>query len=137
MGFVGKDPDIRTTPSQKQVVSFSLATSKMVKGEKKTSWHTIISWSKSADRIKKGDKLYIEGEIDHRTWDDKEDPSKKHYKTEIVSNFFLWVNPKQDTPTNHGGEAVYTQPGSKDEFAGNANMGQNEPPLQTDDDLPF
>ena len=113
IGRCGKDPEVRTTPNGKQVANFTLATSEKYNDKEVTEWHKIVSWSKSADKIRKGDKLYIEGKIQTRSWDDQS--GQKRYTTEIVSNIFLWMNPRQDTPANHGGfpEPVYTQPGSQ------------------------
>ena len=84
IGNVGKEPEIRKTQSGISVASFSLATSKKIKGEDKTEWHRIVAWDKLAEIVEKyvhkGDKLMIEGEIETR---DYEKDGQKVYTTEI------------------------------------------------------
>jgi len=91
IGNVGKDPETRRLENGSQVTQFSLATTKKWKdkdGNKKedTQWHKIVLWrvlSKVAEQyVKKGDKLYIEGYISNRSYDDKD--GNKKYITEIV-----------------------------------------------------
>lgn len=117
IGNVGKAADIRSTTTGKQVATFTLATSEKYNNEIKTQWHNIVSWSPSAGKIKKGDKLYIEGKLDYRTWD-KPDGSKA-YKTEIVAILFLFMNSKkpEQTPTNdwQNNTGVQTPPPSPPE----------------------
>lgn len=83
IGNVGKDPEVITTQSGKQIAKFSLATSD---GEN-TQWHNIIAWEKTAEIISKyvhkGNKLAIIGRITYRSWDDKE--GVKRYSTEIIA----------------------------------------------------
>ena len=87
MGHTGKDPEIRTSQGGMTVVNVNIATSKTVKGEKKTEWHRIVLFDKRADlvakHVKKGDLLYVEGEIQTREWTDK--GGTKHYTTEILA----------------------------------------------------
>jgi single-strand DNA-binding protein len=96
IGLVGKEPDIRTTQDGKEVASFSLATTESWKdkntGEKKdkTEWHRIVVFGALAgivkNYVKKGSKLYVEGQLKTREWTDKD--GIKKYTTEIVLQGF-------------------------------------------------
>jgi single-strand DNA-binding protein len=94
LGNVGKDPEIKSTTGGTLVANLSLATSERYKdkgGEwkERTEWHNLVSYARGAeilrDYVKKGSKLYVEGRITTRSWDDKE-TGKKAYRTEIVVN---------------------------------------------------
>jgi len=94
IGNLGNDPEVRSTTGGNRVATFSLATSRSwndASGAKqeKTEWHRCVVWntknSQLADivekYVKKGDKLYIEGRIEYRQWQDKENQTR--YSTEI------------------------------------------------------
>jgi single-strand DNA-binding protein len=92
LGNVGKDPEIRTTPGGTMVANFGLATSERQKDTSgnwsdKTEWHNVVAFSKLAeivrDYVKKGSKLYVEGRLNTRNWEDK-DTKKKVYRTEVI-----------------------------------------------------
>lgn len=96
VGNVGKDPDIRYVEG-KPVASFSLATTERafttatdVNIPEKTEWHNIVMWGKNAEYaekyIRKGAKLYIEGKIRTRIWEDKN--AIKRSVTEIYVDTF-------------------------------------------------
>lgn len=94
LGNVGKDPEIRATGGGMTVASFSLATTDRAKDQSgnwtdKTEWHNLVAFQRTAeiirDYVKKGTKLYVEGKIQTRSWDDKESGQKK-YRTEIIVN---------------------------------------------------
>lgn len=96
LGNVVRDPDLRYTPNGAAVISFSVATNRRYKkGEEWTdevSFHNIVVWNNAeslSQRIKKGTRLYIEGRLQTRSWDDKE--GKKQYKTEIVADRVLLI----------------------------------------------
>lgn len=91
LGNVGKDPEIRALPSGVKVATLTLATSDRYKdksGEWKeqTEWHTVVAYARVAEVIEKyvnkGSKLYIEGKIVTRSWEDTRSGEKK-YQTEI------------------------------------------------------
>lgn len=104
IGNLTKDPEIKSLPSGVTVGNFSIATNKSYKdksGNKReeVQFHNIITFGKTAEIIhqyvKKGHQIYVEGEIQTRSWDDKE--GKKQYRTEIlVNNFQFGNNPKSD-----------------------------------------
>ncbi|MBX9928980.1 MAG: single-stranded DNA-binding protein, partial [Gemmatimonadaceae bacterium] len=96
IGNLGSDPEIRTTPNGSKVAQFSIATSRQWNGtngekQEKTEWHKCVAWNQGtkgsglADVIeryvKKGDKLFVEGRIEYRQYEDKEKQTK--YVTEI------------------------------------------------------
>jgi single-strand DNA-binding protein len=94
IGNLGSDPEVRSTTGGNRVATFSLATSRSwndASGNKqeKTEWHRCVVWntknSQLADivekYVKKGDKLYVEGRIEYRQWQDKDNQTR--YSTEI------------------------------------------------------
>ena len=81
VGRLGKDPELRYTPSGAAVASFTLATNERWTGQdgqanERTTWHNIVVWGKMAETVKeylrKGRQVYIEGRIQNRTSDYKE-----------------------------------------------------------------
>ncbi|MHB0961995.1 MAG: single-stranded DNA-binding protein [Gemmatimonadaceae bacterium] len=97
IGNLGADPEIRTTSNGSKVAQFSLATSRAWGGQgggekqEKTEWHKCIAWNAKGAQTgladimeryaKKGDKLYVEGRLEYRQYQDKENQTK--YVTEI------------------------------------------------------
>ena len=94
IGNLGADPEVRSTNGGNRVATFSLATSRSwssPSGEKqeKTEWHRCVVWNSKASTLadiverylKKGDKVYVEGRIEYRQWQDKENQTR--YTTEI------------------------------------------------------
>ena len=109
VGRLGKDPELRSTQSGKKCGTFSVATSKtwISNGnkEEKTEWHKIVVWEKLADLaekyLKKGVQVYIEGELQTRSWQDQQ--GQKHFVTEIVANsmtFLESVKRADEIPTS-------------------------------------
>lgn len=102
IGNVGRDPELKYTPSGIPVTSFRLATSETWKdrdGEVKehTDWHTIVAWRGLAEVIhklvKKGSRVYIEGRIQTRSFDDKN--SNKRHVVEILAENMLLLDTKR------------------------------------------
>jgi len=92
LGNVGKDPEIASTNGGTLVAKLSLATSERFKDkqgewQERTEWHNLVAYARGAeilrDYVHKGSKLFIEGRLTTRSWDDKEG-GKKIYRTEIV-----------------------------------------------------
>jgi len=92
LGNVGKDPEIASTNGGTLVAKLSLATSERFKDkqgewQERTEWHNLVAYARGAeilrDYVRKGSKLYVEGRLTTRSWDDKES-GKKIYRTEIV-----------------------------------------------------
>lgn len=117
IGHLGNDPEVRSTQDGREIASFSLATSETWKdkhtGERKskTEWHKIVVFNEGLVKviksyIKKGSKLYLEGQILTRKWTDRD--GIERYTTEIVLQNFGGVltildsrKDSQDTPSQH------------------------------------
>ena len=108
LGRVGKELELRYTPNGTAVTTFSLATAKKVKGEQVTQWHNLVAFGKTAEilsqYVSKGDQLLVEGEIQYRSYDNKD--GQKVNVTEILVNQFEFVGnsgggkePKSTTET--------------------------------------
>lgn len=105
LGNVGKDPDVRHLENN-CVAQFSLATTKKGYTTKegqtvpdRTEWHSLVVWNKLAEVVekfvKKGDKLYVEGELRYRSYDDQN--GVKRYVTEIYVENMEMLTPKGDS----------------------------------------
>ena len=102
IGNLGKDPELRYTTSGTAIATFSLATNESWKDQEgntqeRTEWHNIVAWKKLAEIcgewLKKGKKIYIEGRIQTRSYDDKNTGAKK-YITEIVAENMIMLDGK-------------------------------------------
>lgn len=113
MGNLGRDPDIRHLETGVMVASFPLATTELFRdktsGEKKeqVEWHNIVMWRSVAEyveksELKKGDRLYLEGKIRTRKWNDKE--GTQRVTVEIVADTFTIINRKKATAETEGAE---------------------------------
>ena len=94
IGNLGKDPEIKYTPQGTPVAKLTIATNERYKDkggewQDRTEWHNVVLWQRLAEiageYLKKGGKVYIEGRLQTRQWDDKRDGSKKQ-TTEVVAN---------------------------------------------------
>ena len=92
LGNVGKDPEIASTNGGTLVAKLSLATSERFKDkqgewQERTEWHNLVAYARGAeilrDYVRKGSKLFVEGRLTTRSWDDKES-GRKMYRTEVV-----------------------------------------------------
>ena len=93
IGNLGKDPEVKFTPSGTPVAKLTLATNERFKDkagewQDRTEWHNVVAWQRLAEiageYLKKGSKVYIEGRLQTRSWDDKQTNQKK-YMTEVVA----------------------------------------------------
>ena len=93
IGNLGSDPELRVTPSGVPVANFSLATTeswtdKSGERQERAEWHRIVLWRRLAEvagqYLKKGSKIYIEGKLQTRSWEDQN--GQKRYTTEVVAN---------------------------------------------------
>lgn len=136
IGNVGKDPDIRFMPDGTKVVSFSLATGESWKdkitGERKdkTEWHRIVAFSDRLAElcekfVKKGTKLYVEGQLQSRKWTDS--TGIERYTTEIIISRFkgdiMLIEPKRGETSEVSSDSAPFD------------TAQSDIPL--DDDIPF
>jgi single-strand DNA-binding protein len=133
IGNLGKDPELRYTTSGVAVASFTLATNESWKDQEgntqeRTEWHNIVAWRKLAEIcgewLKKGRRVYIEGRIQTRSYDDK-NTGQKRYVTEIVADDMIMLD-------GGGGRGA-------SEGAGATPAAAAEPPapVTPEDDLPF
>jgi single-strand DNA-binding protein len=112
IGHLGKDPEMRYTPSGKPVTTFSVAVSRSwnsADGERhnETEWFSVVAWGNLAEICKqylvKGQQVYIEGRLQTRRWDDKE--GAKHTSVEVVANEMMMLGDRRDGSNNHTQEA--------------------------------
>ena len=160
IGNIGQDPDVRSTSGGGRVANFSLATSRQWSGQggdkqEKTEWHRIVAWNNArgagtglADVIekycKKGDKLYVEGRIEYRSWQDKDGQTR--YTTEIIANEIIMLSGKGGAGGDGAGftparaaAASPAAPAKKDAKEGGKESFDDFPGALDgeDDDLPF
>ena len=108
IGNLGADPEIKYSQSGTPFANFRLATSENRKNsegewESKTEWHKVVMIGRQAevckDYLHKGSKIFIEGRLQTRSWDDQD--GQKHYVTEIVGFNMVMLDPKgMDTSMN-------------------------------------
>jgi len=134
IGNLGKDPQLDYTSSGKARCRFSLATTEQYKDrdgqqQEKTEWHNIVMWGRTAEiageYLKKGSKVYIEGSIQTRQYQDKEGQTK--YITEIIGRVLQLLN-------RNGQQRNEAPP--PEEPAGKPVPKKAGPPAD-DDELPF
>ena len=139
VGRLGKDPEVRSTPSGTSVAKFSLATDERFtdkSGEKqdRTEWHNIVAFGKLAEicgqYLRKGKLVYIEGSIRTDSWDDKESGQKK-YRTEIVARDMKMLDRRGDDEGGGGGSYGGSSRGSSRGSSAPA------PDMGDDEEVPF
>ncbi len=132
VGNLGKDPELRYTPSGTAVATFSLATSETFKdreGNKqtKTEWHNIVVWRQLAEicgkYLHKGKQIYIEGKIQNRSYDDRD--GNKRYISEVVMNEMQMLGSRDDN--QQGGGGGYAGGQNQTYNQGGQNSNQNQP----------
>lgn len=147
LGNVGKDPEIRSTGGGSMVANLTLATSDRFQDaqgnwQDRTEWHNLVAFKRTAeiirDYVKKGTKLYVEGKIQTRSWDDKETGAKR-YRTEIIVNDLSLLSGRDEGGAPSGGYSRSSGASASggfdqrsqapDEYAQSAEI--------SDDDIPF
>ncbi|MCK4980240.1 MAG: single-stranded DNA-binding protein [Candidatus Delongbacteria bacterium] len=139
IGNLGKDPDVKFTPSGVQIAKFSMATSERFKRgdnwEEKTDWHNIVLFGRQAEYsgeyLKKGMTVFLEGKISTRTWDDENGIRK--YITEIIGNSVKNLSPRRDSNYDPNYNANKTDT-SKESDTSKEDVQKDDDPV---DDLPF
>lgn len=118
IGHLGRDPEMRYTPSGRPVTTFSVATSRSwhsADGErhKETEWFNVVAWGSLAEicnqYLRKGQQVYIEGRLQTRRWEDTE--GNKHFTTELVSREMIMLGERRDISTTY-----MSKPGEEEEF---------------------
>jgi len=101
IGNLGRDPEMRYTPSGKPVTSFSMASSRSwvaSDGERReeTEWFNVVAWGTLAEicnqHLSKGQQVYVEGRLQTRSWED--DNGQRHFRTEVVANEMIILGPR-------------------------------------------
>ena len=146
LGNVGKDPEIRSTAGGAIVANFTLATSDRFQDaqgnwQDRTEWHTLVAFKRIAeiirDYVKKGSKLYVEGKLQTRSWDDKETGVKK-YRTEIVVFDLSLLSGREDGGSGSGGYSRSASSSSNTEQRPAAGHDEYSQSAEiSDDDIPF
>ncbi len=140
IGRLGKDPEIRSTPSGTTVAKFTIATDERFtdrNGEKqeRTEWHNIVAWGKLGEicgqYLRKGKLVYIDGSIRTDSWEDKESGQKK-YRTEIVAANMKMLDRKGDDESGGG----YSGPRKSSANVNNANNSAPAADVE-EDEVPF
>jgi len=147
LGNLGRDPDIRTMQSGSKMASFSIATSKRWKDKstqetkEKTSWHNIVIFGEGLvdiveKYVKKGSKIYVEGELQTRKWQDQDGNDK--YTTEVVLQGYNSNLTLLDSRNNAQQQQVENQSDmGNDQQIENNSSSQSSDSDDSDEDIPF
>jgi len=140
IGHLGGNPELRYTASGQAVANFSMATNEVFNDkegnkQERTTWHRVVAWGRLAEicgeYLTKGKMVYIEGTIQHRSWEDKEGNTK--WTTEIVARQMQMLGQVGE----RSGHAFSDQVPSEKRGGDSTDMSFNEESVSTDDDIPF
>jgi len=141
VGNLGKDPELRYTPSGTAVCTFTLATTDRFKNkqgeqQERTEWHNIVVWAGLAEicgkYLTKGKQVYLEGRIQNRSYDDRD--GNKRYISEVVVNEMQMLGRAGDQGGSGGSGGGGGRSTTSTE---NYSSAPQEPPFNPDDDIPF
>ena len=152
IGNLGADPEVRSTASGTRVATLSVATSRQWNNQagerqEKTEWHRVVLWNGKGSGLadfaekylKKGDRVYVEGRIEYRTWEDRD--GKTRYTTEINAREIIPVSSKgAGAGGDSGAEAVKGRAAPQPAVAEAKSESYDDFPEaldEEDDDLPF
>ncbi|MDH3981265.1 MAG: single-stranded DNA-binding protein [Kiritimatiellaceae bacterium] len=134
IGNLGKDPEVRYSPNGGAIANITIATSESWKdkntGEKvdKTEWHRVVFFRRLAEIVgeylKKGSKVYIEGKLQTRKWQDSN--GQDRYTTEVIANEMQMLDSRGDAPKPEKPQQPVDYP-----------KGEPAPMADFDDDIPF
>ena len=98
IGNATRDAELRHTSNDKAVSNIRLATNRMVKGEETTQFHTVVCWDRlaeiTAEYVRKGDQLYVEGRLDFRSYQDEE--GKERGVCEIIASDVQFLSSRRN-----------------------------------------
>lgn len=103
IGSVGREPEMRFTPSGRPVTSFSVAVTRSWTApdgsrREETEWFNVVAWGRLAEickaRLNRNQQVYVEGRLQTRGWEDAD--GKKHFRTEVVANDTILLNDDND-----------------------------------------
>jgi single-strand DNA-binding protein len=137
IGNLGRDPEMRYPPSGQAVTQFTVAVNRNYKGQdgnwqEETEWFRVVAWGPLAERtaeyLRKGRKVYVEGRLQTRQWEDQQ--GQKRYTSELIANTVTALDPRPqtDAPPPPG-----DQPGGVSPLRGAAGADESSDL----DDLPF
>ena len=150
IGNLGADPEVRTTANGARVATLSVATSRSWSSgsgerQEKTEWHRVVLWNskfrplaETAEKdLKKGDKVYIEGRIEYRSWEDRDGNTR--YTTEINVQEMIMLSPRGGGGDEGGGAPSRraAKPAAAAESAAESYNDFPEALDEEEDDLPF
>jgi single-strand DNA-binding protein len=135
MGRLGQDPELKHTPNGAAVCNMSIATSESWldknsnEKKEKTEWHRVVVWGKLAELcnqyLSKGKQAYVEGELQTRSWDDKD--GNKRYTTEINARNVVFVGSTNDS--NNSSSESNNEPAKDYNIATDANFAADSIPF--------
>ena len=146
IGNLGANPELQYLPSGQAVCEIRLATSHTYKDrndqpQEQTEWHRVKTWGKTAENcskfLEKGSKIYVEGKLQTRTWDDKD--GKKCYMTEVIGFQIIFLSRKAgtgDPPASHTPAPARGSGGSAPAPSGGGS-GYEGTDFGGEDDIPF
>ena len=149
IGNIAADPEVRTTPQGATVANLRLAVSETWKDQQgqrneKTEWVNLVLWRQQAEiaqkYLRKGSKIYVEGKLQTRSWDDKQS-GQKRYATDVVVDTFTMLDGKPEG----GAQVAHAPQGSQRQQYGGGGQQRAQQATQTaaadyqgvDDGLPF
>jgi len=150
-GRLGKDVELRVTPSGSSVATFSVASGRAAKQQDgnyqdQTEWFRVVAWDKLAEIcanfLKKGSHVYIEGRLQTREWQDN--TGQKRYSTEVIASDMMMLDSKRSTEEgggNNNGNGNYQSNNAAPARSSGGNSSRNSNPFEEDDlepeDIPF
>jgi single-strand DNA-binding protein len=143
IGNLGRDPEMRYTPSGQAVTQFTVAVNRNYKGQdgnwqEETEWFRVVAWAqlgeRAAENLRKGAKVYVEGRLQTRQWEDQQ--GQKRYTTELIANQItnLERRPREE------GEGGSAPPFPTEARPSSSPVRRDAPPEEVPsdlDDLPF
>jgi single-strand DNA-binding protein len=134
LGNLGKDPELRFTPSGRAVARFPVATSERWtdqnnQRQEHTEWHNVVVWGKQAENcsqyLSKGRQVFVEGSIRTRNYNDKD--GNKRYVTEIIARNVQFIGGAGGGGQQRGSEGGFVPPPGE----------EGPPPMPPEEDTPF
>lgn len=119
IGRLGTEPELRVTQQGTPITTFRLAVGRQWRdsdGQQRdeTDWFTIVAWNRLAEicseHLSKGARVYIEGRMQNRSWDDAQS-GEKRYRTEVVASDMIMLDQRGDRPEN--GDQPYSDRGGR------------------------
>jgi len=139
IGNLGRDPEVRYTPNGLAVANISIATTEVWKdkqsgeNQERTEWHRVVMYGRTAEiageYLRKGSKIYIEGRLQTRKWQDK-NTGQDRYTTEVVTDSLQMLDSK-------GGAAADTTSAPTEKSTSDAPSADPVSSNNFDDDIPF